>query len=227
MKKNIWVIAMIIIVLAMFVVGGALFSQMPVQMASHWNAAGEADGTISKFWGVFLFPIISLGLLGLFLIIPRIDPLRANIQKFKSYYYGFIVVFLVYFLYVYILTLLWNLDSRFDMTQALMPAIGVLFIVIGLMMLKAKRNYFIGIRTPWTLSSDEVWDRTHKLGGRLFIAAGIITAILTVFLSKIAIWVMLGLVLATALFSIIYSYVIFHKLEKEGKVTLVPPSLRK
>jgi uncharacterized membrane protein len=227
MKKNIWVIAMIIIVLAMFVVGGALFSQMPVQMATHWNAAGEADGTISKFWGVFLFPIISLGLLGLFLIIPRIDPLRANIQKFKSYYYGFIVVFLVYFLYVYILTLLWNLDSRFDMTQALMPAIGVLFIVIGLMMLKAKRNYFIGIRTPWTLSSDEVWDRTHKLGGRLFIAAGIITAILTVFLSKIAIWVMLGLVLATALFSIIYSYVIFHKLEKEGKVTLVPPSLRK
>jgi uncharacterized membrane protein len=227
MKKNIWVIAMIIIVLAMFVVGGALFSQMPVQMATHWNAAGEADGTISKFWGVFLFPIISLGLLGLFLIIPRIDPLRANIQKFKSYYYGFIVVFLVYFLYVYILTLLWNLDSRFDMTQALMPAIGVLFIVIGLMMLKAKRNYFIGIRTPWTLSSDEVWDRTHKLGGRLFIAADIITAILTVFLSKIAIWVMLGLVLATALFSIIYSYVIFHKLEKEGKVTLVPPSLRK
>jgi len=227
MKRNIWIIAMLMIVLAMFAVGGALFSQMSAQMASHWNAAGEPDGTISRFWGVFLFPIISLGLLGLFLIIPRIDPLRANIQKFKGYYYGFIVVFLVYFLYVYILTLLWNLDLRFDMTRALMPAIGVLFIVIGLMVFKAKRNYFIGIRTPWTLSSDEVWDRTHKLGGRLFIAAGIITAILAVFLSEIAIWVMLGLVLATALFTIVYSYVIFHKLEKEEKVTLVPPSLRK
>lgn len=227
MKRNIWVVAMIIIVIAMFTVGGALFSKMPAQMASHWNAAGDADGAISRFWGVFLFPLISLGLLGLFLVIPRIDPLRANIQKFKGYYYGFIVVFLVYFFYVYILTLLSNLDLRFDMTRALLPAIGVLFLVVGFMMLKAKRNYFIGIRTPWTLSSDEVWDRTHKLGGRLFIAAGIITAILAVFLSEIALWVMLGLVLGTALFSIIYSYVIFHKLEKEGKVTLVPPSVRK
>ena len=227
MKLNIWVIAMLIIVLAMFAVGGALFSQMPAQMASHWNAAGEADGTISRFWGMFLFPIISLGLLGLFLIIPRIDPLRANIQKFKSYYYGFIVVFLVYFFYVYILSLLWNLDLRFNMTRALMPAIGVLFLVVGLMMLKAKRNFFIGIRTPWTLSSDEVWNRTHKLGGRLFIAVGIISAILGAFLSEIAIWVMLGMVLATGLFSIVYSYAIFHKLEKEGKVTLVPHNLRK
>jgi uncharacterized membrane protein len=227
MKRYIGIIAMLVLVIAMFAVGGALFSQMPAQMVSHWNAAGEVNGTISRFWGVFLFPIISLGLLGLFLIIPRIDPLRINIQKFKGYYYGFIVVCLVYFFYIYVLSLLWNLDLRFDMMGALMPAIGVLFLVVGLMMLKAKRNFFIGIRTPWTLSSDEVWDRTHKLGGRLFIAVGIITAILAAFLSEIAIWVMLGMVLATALFSIIYSYAIFHKLEKEGKVTLVPPTLRK
>lgn len=227
MKSHIWVIAMIAIVIAMFIVGGAMFSQMPAQMASHWNSAGEADGTITRFWGVFLFPIISLGLLGLFLSIPRIDPLRANIRKFQIYYYGFIVVFLVYFLYVYVLTLLWNLDLHFDMTRALMPAIGILFIIVGLMMLKAKRNYFIGIRTPWTLSSDEVWERTHKLGGRLFITAGIITTILAAFLSEIAIWVMLGMVLAAAIISVVYSYAIFRRLEKEGKVTLIPPALRK
>jgi uncharacterized membrane protein len=227
MKTNFWIISMIVIVVAMFAVGVALFSQMPVQMASHWNAAGEADDTISRFWGVFLFPIVSLGLLGLLLLIPRIDPLRANIQKFKSYYYGFIVVFLIYFLYVYILTLLWNLDLRFDMTRALMPAIGILFIVIGLMMIKAKRNYFIGIRTPWTLSSDEVWDRTHKLGGRLFIMIGIVTAILAILLSTVAIWVMLGLMLAAVLYTVVYSYVIFHKLEKEGKIRLLPQNERK
>lgn len=227
MKWNIWVIAMLIIVIAMFAVGGVLFSQMPSEMASHWNAAGQADGTISRLWGVFLFPIISLGLVGLFLIIPRIDPLRSNIQKFKSYYYGFILIFLVYFFYIYILTLLWNLDLRFDMTRALMPAVGVLFIVAGLMVLKAKRNFFIGIRTPWTLSSDEVWDRTHRLGGRLFIATGIITAILAAFFPEFAVWIMLGLILAVTLFSIVYSYLIFHKLEKEGKITLVPPTLKK
>ena len=227
MKLNIWVIAAVIIVLAMFAVGGALISQMPAQMASHWNAEGEANGTMSRFWGVFLVPIMSLGLMGLFLAIPRIDPLRANIEKFKNYYYGFITLFFVYFFYVYILTLLWNLDFRFDVSRALMPAIGVLFIFVGLMILKAKRNFFIGIRTPWTLSSDEVWDRTHKVGGRLFIGVGIITTILTAFMSEIAIWVMLGMVMATGVFSIVYSYTIFHKLEKEGKSTLVTHNLRK
>lgn len=222
MKRHIWAIAAIVIVVAMFATGGTLFSRMPAEMASHWNAAGEANGTMSRFWGVFLVPIMSLGLLGLFLIIPRIDPLRANIEKFQNYYYGFITVFLIYFFYVYVLTLLWSLDFRFDMTRALMPAIGVLFIFVGLMTLKAKRNFFIGIRNPWTLSSEEVWDRTHKLGGRLFIAAGIVTTILTMFLAEIAIWVMVGMVMVTSLFSYVYSYLVFHKLEKEGKATLSP-----
>ena len=84
MKSSSWVIAMVILVVAMYGVGGALYSRMPEQMASHWNAAGNADGYISRFWGVFLFPLISLGLLGLLLVIPKIDPLRANIRKFKG-----------------------------------------------------------------------------------------------------------------------------------------------
>jgi uncharacterized membrane protein len=113
------------------------------------------------------------------------------------------------------------------MTRMLMPAMGALFVTIGFLMLKAKRNFFIGIRTPWTLSSDEVWDRTHKLGGKLFIAVGIITAVLTVLTFNTAMWVMVGLILAVALFTTVYSYIIFHKLEKEGKVTLAYPYIKK
>ncbi|MDD5189579.1 MAG: SdpI family protein [Dehalococcoidales bacterium] len=226
MKSNFWILFMVVLVAAMFITGGALYAQMPAQMASHWNAAGTADGTIARFWGVFLFPLISLALLGLLLAIPNIDPLRANIARFKNYYYGFIVVFLAYFLYVYVLTLLWNLEVSFDMTRALIPAVGILFLVVGLMMLKAKRNYFIGIRTPWTLSNDEVWDRTHKLGGRLFIITGVVTAVIGAFLAFIAIWVMLGLILATTLVTVVYSYVIFRRLEKEGKATLVRPGTK-
>jgi len=227
MKLNYWIIAVLVIVFAMFAVGGALYSQMQSIVATHWNGAGEVNGTMSKFWGVFFIPLLILGLTGLFLAIPNIDPLRSNIQKFKNYYYGFIVVFLVYFFYIYVLSLYWNLNSHFNMTRMLMPAMGALFLTIGFLMLKAKRNFFIGIRTPWTLSSDEVWDRTHKLGGKLFIAVGIITAVLTVLTFDTAIWVMLGLILAVALFTIVYSYVIFHKLEKEGKVTLTYPYLKK
>jgi uncharacterized membrane protein len=227
MKRNFWPLAMIAIVLAGFIIGAALFGQMPDPMASHWNAAGEADGTISRFWGVFLIPVISLGVLLLFLAIPRIDPLRANIDKFKGYYYGFATVFMIYFLYIYILTMLWNLDMRFDMTKALMPAMGILFIFVGAMIRKAKRNYMVGIRTPWTLASDEVWERTHKLGGWLFIGAGVVIGILAIFLTTATFWVLIGLILGVTVFTMIYSYVIYKKLEKAGKIPPNPMLMHK
>jgi uncharacterized membrane protein len=227
MKRNYWPLAMTAIVLIGFIIGAALYGQMPDPMASHWNAAGVADGTVSRFWGVFLIPVISLGVMLLFLVIPLIDPLRANIQKFKGYYYGFATIFLVYFLYIYILTMLWNMDMRFDMTKALMPAIGILFIVVGVMIRKSKRNYMVGIRTPWTLSSDEVWERTHKLGGWLFIGAGIVTGILAIFLTSAIFWVMIGLILAVTAFTMVYSYVIYKQLEKAGKLPTNPTLLNK
>jgi uncharacterized membrane protein len=93
MKRNLWILAMIASVVIGFIIGSILYPQMPQSMASHWNAAGEADGYISRFWGIFLFPLISLGLLGLFLVIPKIDPLRSNIEKFIGYYYGFAAIF--------------------------------------------------------------------------------------------------------------------------------------
>jgi uncharacterized membrane protein len=211
MKIDKFFVAIAALVLLFFILAGAFYPLMPEVMASHWNAAGEADGTISRFWGLFLFPLISLGIAALLLAIPKIDPLKANIQKFRSYYYGFIVVFLAYFLYVYILTLVWNLGLRFDFTVAIMPAVGVLMFFIGVLVGKAKRNFFIGIRTPWTLSSEEVWNRTHRLGGRLFKIAGVIIVLLS-FAGETAIYIMMGLILVVAVWLIVYSYVLFRRL---------------
>jgi len=167
MKIHKAVVAIVALVLVFFILAGMFYPLMPEVMASHWNAQGEADGTISRFWGSFLFPLVSLVITALLLAVPKIDPLKANIQKFKGYYYGFIIAFLVYFLYIYILTLAWNLGWKFDFSQMIIPAIGILMFIVGVLISKAKRNFFIGIRTPWTLSSDEVWNRTHRLGGTL------------------------------------------------------------
>ncbi len=136
--------------------------------------------------------------------------MKENIQKFKSTYYLFTILVLVFFLYVYLLTILWNTGLRFDMTQVLAPAFGVLFYFTGVLVQKAKRNYFIGIRTPWTLSSEKVWDRTHAIGGKLFKAAGIL-ALLGVFFPRYAILFLLIPVLSVALFAVIYSYFIYQK----------------
>jgi uncharacterized membrane protein len=210
-KLNKFLITIGALVLVFFILAGVYYPLMPEMMASHWNAKGEADGMISRFWGLFLFPLISLGVAIILLFVPKIDPLKANIQKFKGYYYGFIIAFLAYFLYIYILTLVWNLGWRFNFSLTVMPAIGILMIIVGVLIGKAKRNFFIGIRTPWTLSSDEVWDRTHRLGGRLFKIAGIIIILLS-FVPEIAIYVLLGLVFGIVIWLVVYSYVVFRRL---------------
>jgi uncharacterized membrane protein len=192
------------------IAGLVLYARLPDPMPSHWNAAGEVDGYMSKFWGIFMMPIITVVLTGFFLVIPQIDPLKANIAKFGNVFSWFIVIFVAYMLYVYALTLFASLGIQFNMTVMLMPVVGLLFIGIGYMMGQAKRNFFIGIRTPWTLSSETVWDETHKLGSKLFMVAGGLI-IITGFLGESGIWLMMVAMIIAAFVPIIYSYILWRR----------------
>lgn len=203
-KSGVWIV-IIAIVLLFFALGSYYYPQMPESMASHWNSQGQVDGYMSKFWGLFLVPFLSLGLALLLVFIPKIDPLRANIEKFKQYYHGFVVIVLLFLLYIYLLTIFWNLGFRFNMVQLLVPAFAILFYFCGVLIEKAKRNWSIGIRTPWTLNNDKVWDKTHLIGGKLFKVAAVITLLGVIFQSY-AIFFILGPVILASLFTIIYSY---------------------
>jgi len=194
-------------------VGLVLYAQLPDPMPSHWNAAGEIDGYMSRFWGVWLMPLTTLGFTLLLAAVPAIDPLKANIEKFRGLYNAFIIGFVVYMLYVYGLTLAASLGYLFNMTYMLLPVVGLLFIGISFLLEKAKRNFFIGIRTPWTLSSDEVWEKTHKLGAQTFRIGGALV-IVSAFLGESGFWLMMIALLVAALVPVVYSYVVFARLEK-------------
>jgi len=198
------------IVLISFAIGIYVFPEMPQKMASHWNSQGEVNGYMSKFWGIFLMPIISVGLFLLFVIIPRIDPYKSNIEKFRKYYDNFILLIIVFLFYIYLLTIFWNMNYRFNMITVLSPAFAILFYYSGVLIENAKMNYFIGIRTPWTLSSEKVWDKTHKIGGKLFKIAGII-AILGILFQSYAIFFILVPMLLSAIYSVIFSYIEYQK----------------
>jgi uncharacterized membrane protein len=206
-KSNIIISAMILI---SFVVGIYFYPQMPDKIASHWNAQGQVDGYMSKFWGMFLIPIVSIGLFLLFILIPRIDPLKENIEKFRKYFDGFIVIVFLFLLYIYFLTILWNIGMRFDMGQAIAPAMGLLFYFVGVLVENSKRNWFIGIRTPWTLSSEIVWDKTHKIGGKLFKLAGVI-AFIGAFTKEYAIILIIGPIVLVSVYTVVYSYFEYQK----------------
>ncbi len=204
-------VTLILVLIALSIIIGALaYPALPAQVASHWGANDQVNGHMSRFWGVALMPLIMLGMTLLFLVIPVIDPLKENIAKFRDTFNTFIVLIIAFMLYIHILTLVWNLGYTFPMSLAMIPALGLLFVFVGVLMMKAKRNFFIGIRTPWTLSSDTVWDETHRLGGRLFIVAGILS-ILTVFLGNAGLWIFFGLILLASLIPVVYSYILYQR----------------
>jgi uncharacterized membrane protein len=157
-------------------------------------------------------PLITTGMLLLFLVIPSIDPLKANIAKFREAFNLFIVLIIVFMLYIHGLTLAWSMGyQNFKMSTAMLPFMGVLFIAIGSMLRKAKRNFFIGIRTPWTLSSDRVWDETHRIGALLFMASGVLAIIGSFFGGMAAFWMLFVPLIGSTLFLLAYSYVLYQR----------------
>ena len=209
--RNTTIIVLILIVAAMLA-GLFLWNKLPDQMASHWDVNDQVNGYMSRTWGVFMVPLITLGMFLLFLIIPSIDPLKANIAQFREAFNLFIVLIVAFMLYIHALSLAWNLGyTGFKMSTSMLPAMGLLFIFIGFMLRKAKRNFFIGIRTPWTLSNDRVWDETHRLGSILFMASGVLAFIGGIFGGMTAFWFLFVPLIGSTIFLLAYSYVLYQR----------------
>lgn len=175
MKNRTMLIICVGLILLSFALSIALAGSFPEQMASHWNEKGEADGYSGKASGLYFLPILQVGVLLLMAGIPLLDPMKKNIAQFRGVYNGFIVVMAGYLTYLHLLTLLWNLGVSINMNALLAPAFAALLYAAGEMMGKAKQNYMIGIRTPWTLANNQVWEDTHRVGGIVFKACGVIT----------------------------------------------------
>ena len=205
-------IIVLILIAAAAIAGLLLWNRLPEQMASHWDINDQVNGYMSKFWGVWMMPLITLGMFVLFLVIPSIDPLKANIAQFREAFNLFIVLIVAFMLYIHALTLAWGLGhTDFKMSTSMLPAMGLLFIFIGFMLRKAKRNFFIGIRTPWTLSSDYVWDKTHQLGAILFMASGVLAFIGGMFGGMTAFWFLFVPLIGSTIFLLVYSYVLYQQ----------------
>lgn len=202
------------LVLFSFILSVYFYSQVPDRMTTHWNSQGEVDGYMSKLWGLFFMPLIISGLAIMFMIIPKIDPRKENIAKFRKYYDGFIVILILFMVAVHLQILLWNTGIPISPNSIFPLGIGLMFYYMGILTENAERNWFIGIRTPWTLSSDRVWKRTNKLGGKLFRIAGIIT-VFGAFFPEYAIYFILVPVLFIAGLTVIYSYMEYQKELKE------------
>ena len=209
-KKEILPIVLIILA---FVVGLLSYSSLPETIPSHWNAQGEIDAWSSRNFGVFFLPSITLGIYLLITLIPLIDPLKKNYSKFAIPYFWFRTLFILFFVLLYFYTLWAALETKLNINFFIIPAFSILFILIGIFLPKIRKNYFVGIKTPWTIHSEEVWDKTHQFGGKCFIVGGIL-AIFSLLFPQYFLSIFIAVILLTALTPIIYSYFIFRKINK-------------
>ena len=213
--KYIWY-AIIAVIVFTFALTIAVYPTAPDRIASHWNAAGEVNGYMSKFWGLFLVPFIMTGFVALLAFLPRIDPHKKNYEKFWNYYEGFILLFALFLLAIQAQIVLWSIGYQISPNITFPLLVGALFIYLGFLLSHAEQNWFVGIRTPWTLSSKTVWKKTHQLGGKLFIIAGVISCA-GIFAGAYALWFILVPVLAVSVYTVAYSYIEFQKeLKSQG-----------
>jgi uncharacterized membrane protein len=210
MKKEIFPIALILFVIIFSIL---IYPSLPEQVPSHWNAQGQIDGYSSRGFAVLFFPGLTLAMYLLMIILPKFDPLKKNYQSFAVPYYWIRIMLIVFFSAMYVFTIQTALGADLDMNYFIIPAMSLLFIVTGLFLPKVKKNYFVGIKTPWTLASEESWDKTHALGGKLFVLVGLFGLLGLLFPSR-SVLILIASVFAVVIFVFVYSYIIYRKVEK-------------
>lgn len=194
----------------LFAVTAYLYPGLPDPMPSHWNLSGEVDGHMSLPWGAYILPICALGTWLLFLVVAYISPQGFRLDKFMPVVGILQLATTGFMIGISVIVLLAAKGYDIRMENFIGPAMGLLFIILGNYMGKLRKNFFMGIKTPWTLASDEVWDRTHRLAGKTFVTGGILLLFFPLVNKE---WYLVAAILFAAVTPVVYSFVIYKQLE--------------
>ncbi len=193
------------------IAGVWLYPQLPADVPTHWDLHNHVNGVTSRFWAA-AFPALGvLAVAVLAVVLPAVSPRQFAIRRFEGAWGVLMLVMQGFLLVAGLGILLPGAGYAVSMPTIVMLATGVLYLLLGNYMGKLRRNFFIGIRTPWTLASDAVWERTHRFGGRLFMLGGLATVLIA--LVDPAPWLLLAVLVAVWLIAAAYSYFIHLRLE--------------
>jgi uncharacterized membrane protein len=203
-------LALLALIALMFAAALIVWPTAPSEIPVHWNASGEVDRFGGKIEGLLLLPLMALGIYLLMRYLPNIDPGRVNYARFGGAYTAIRAGVLLLMAGIYGMVIAWVLKAPVDVSRAVPVAVGALFVLFGSVLGQVKPNWFVGIRTPWTLSSTESWARTHRLGGWLFIALGVLFAMTGLFKLGSFGFVVIGASIAAVAVLMVYSYVVWR-----------------
>lgn len=219
MSRPYWIIAALL-TLAAWALAAWLYTSLPQRVPIHWNMEGKVDGWGDKSWATFLMPTTMTGMLVLFFFLPSLSPKHFEVDSFRSTYLYIMVLVTGLFAYMngVILLATWQevreAPKFMDIGRALIGGIFLFFAFLGNVMGKVRKNFYIGIRVPWTLASDRVWNDTHRLAAWLMVAVGVIGFLLV--LAGVSPIVALGLLIGSMLIPAVYSFIHYKSLERRG-----------
>lgn len=189
-----------------------LYPTLPQLIPTHWDINGNVNGWGDKNWALFTMPALTLLMTGLLLALPWMSPKNFKIDSFRTTYNEIMFVIVLMFLYCHFVITYGSAHPQWDLTKALVAGIMGFLGLLGNFLGRVQKNFYVGIRTPWTLASDQVWVATHRVGARLMFGSGFVGAILVI-LGMPALLAM-GILLIACLYPILYSLLLYKKLER-------------
>jgi uncharacterized membrane protein len=192
------------------------YPQLPATVPMHWNAHGQVDGWGPR-WSLLVYtPGIMIGMVLIFAALPWLSPKKFEVESFRPTYLYIMIVLVAMFAYIQILSLLSALGLALDVGRAAEGGISLLIALLGNVLGKVRRNFYVGIRTPWTIANERVWNVTHRLGAKTFVAGGIL-GLLGVLL-RAPFWVPIACFLLAASVPVVYSLIFYKQLEHRGEL---------
>ena len=192
------------------------YPKLPAMVPVHWNAHGEVDSWGPK-WSLFLWgPGMMLGFVLLFAALPWLSPRKFDVNTFRPTYLYIMIVFVAVLAYINVMTLVAALGVMTDIGRAVVGGVCLLIALLGNVLGKVRRNFYIGIRTPWTIADERVWNKTHRLAARTSFVCGLLGLILV--LARAPIWLALVAVMTGPIAPAFYSLFYYKQLEHRGEL---------
>jgi len=206
----------VIITFLTFLFSYLAYPDLPEQIPTHWNILGEIDQFAPKSTGTWMLPLMMLAMSMLFGLLPKLDPKKDKYVHFQKEWKIIQGTLISFFAYLQFAILYISTHPQTEMMPLMFIGLGSLFILLGNYLSKIRQNYFIGIKTPWTLSDEENWNKTHRYGSWCFVIAGILT-LAEAFFAWNAPVIIFGSIMLAAFLPMLYSFLLFKKAEHKMK----------
>jgi uncharacterized membrane protein len=202
-----------LILLLPFIYIPFIWNKLPDSIPTHWSIHGEVDNYSSKTWGTLFLPLLSIGMYVLLLVLPKFDPRKKNYRYFGNSYRNIRLLLTIFMTTIFFITMQWAMGTMTMNPKTIFILIFGLIAVLGNFMRTIRSNFFVGIRTPWTLDNPEVWRKTHEMGGKLWFYASLIGIGAVLFIGEKQIsWFAIPYLTVITIYPVLYSYLLFRKI---------------